>query len=311
MYGSFLTPGVKNLIVINVIVFLLQVITGRMDEYNSFMLSHFALNYAGIIENYQAWTVFTYMFLHGSFWHLFFNLLALFFFGCEIERTWGTRNFIKFYLMTGLGAGVFIFAYEALKGILLGAVPFNFTIGASGALFGVLLAYSLVFSERYITVLLFFVIPVTLKAKYLIVALLGITIVFSAFFVQNISHAGHIGGVVSGMLFFLFYRNHSLFSHPYKILRSWIVKPFQRHPRAIRPVSTYERTAKNKFSFKTLTKTKSSLPLDETIMDEHEIELKIDELLDIISQKGLKSLSKEEKEFLNRVSLLYRHKFPN
>ncbi len=312
---SYLTPGVKKLIGINIACFLLQLIGSYLSSSGAFVLDTFALSYWGIVNKFYAWTPFTYMFLHGSFLHLLFNMLALFFFGCEIEREWGSARFVRFYLLSGLGAGIIIFFSEALGAIISGSAPYNFTVGASGAIFGILLVYSLIYSERQLTILLFFVIPVTLKAKYLIVVLLGITLLFSAFFAQNISHIGHIGGVLSAMCLLFAYRKRAPFSYPYNKLKSWLSLPFKQQHRNFRSLSTYERTAKNKFSFRTFMRSgrvrKADLSLDETSMNEHEIEEKIDELLDVISKRGLKSLSANEKKFLNRVSLLYRHKFPN
>jgi membrane associated rhomboid family serine protease len=136
-----LTPAIKALMVANVAAFLVSMIVPAIT------LS-FGLLPADVIGSLQIWQPVTYMFLHGGVFHLLFNMLALWMFGVELERTWGSRFFMRFYFIVGIGA--------ALTTLLLSLMPLPFadqlydslTIGASGAVYGVLLAYGLYFPRR-------------------------------------------------------------------------------------------------------------------------------------------------------------------
>jgi len=146
------------------------------------------------------WQPFTYMWLHapvngGGFMHIGFNMLALWMFGSPIALLWGEKKFLRFYLLCGLGAGFIIVAWPALLA-LFGAAPSAYqipTVGASGAVFGVLLAYSLTWPDR--TIMLLFP-PIPIKAIYFIPFILVLGWLSGG----NISHTGHLGGVLAGWL---------------------------------------------------------------------------------------------------------------
>lgn len=182
-----MTPGVKNLLIANFAVFFLQILApGLMNPY------FWGLVPAFVFKKLFLWQLVTYMFLHGGFGHIFFNMFALWMFGLELERTWGTREFYKFYFLTGIAAG-------------LSTALFNWgsvipTIGASGAIYGILGAYALFFPDRY--VYLYFLFPI--KMKYLAV-ILGLLEFFSAYSQDGIAHVAHLGGLVVGY-FYLRYR---------------------------------------------------------------------------------------------------------
>jgi len=128
------------------------------------------------------------MFLHGGFGHIFFNMFALWMFGMELERTWGTREFIKYYFLTGIAAGVSSLLWNW-------GSPYP-TIGASGAVYGILAAYALFFPDRY--VYLYFLFPI--KMKYLALILGGIEFL-SMYQNDGIAHIAHLGGMVVGYFY--------------------------------------------------------------------------------------------------------------
>lgn len=189
---GMMTPGVKNLLLANIAVFLLQMLIPALVP-----VYLFGLVPALVISKLFIWQLVTYMFLHGGFGHIFFNMFALWMFGVELERTWGTKEFIKFYFLTGVAAGVSttIFSWGS-------AIP---TIGASGAIYGILAAYALFFPDRY--VYLYFLFPV--KMKYLAL-FLGILAFISSFHQgqSGIAHTAHLGGMVVGFFYLRYKYRH-------------------------------------------------------------------------------------------------------
>jgi len=140
------------------------------------------------------WQVFTYMFLHGSFLHLFFNMYALLLFGRSLEDRWGKNEFLMFYIFTGVGAGIITFCWNLFKN------PYIPTIGASGAIFGVMLAFGLEFPDTLL--LLFFLIPI--RAKYAALLFGGIELVMIVTgSMQGIGHFTHLAGLLFGYVYYL------------------------------------------------------------------------------------------------------------
>jgi len=181
--GGMLPPGIRLLIFANGAVFLLQ-----MAAYTP-ILASFGLSPAKV-ANGAIWQLFTYMFLHGGFFHILFNMFVLWMFGQDLEREWGTRAFVKYYLICGIGAGVV--TQIALWGQ---TIP---TIGASGAVFGILLAFGMAYPNRYIY--LWFLFPV--KAKYLVIGI-GLLELMSSinYTTDGIGHFTHLGGLAVGFLY--------------------------------------------------------------------------------------------------------------
>jgi membrane associated rhomboid family serine protease len=154
------------------------------------------LHPALVIHSFWIWQLATYMFLHGGIFHIVFNMLALWMFGAELERTWGTRYFLKFYFVTGIGAGMLT--------VLLSLLPFDFArqlqyqniIGASGAIYGLLLAYAMYFPERPILLIVFWV------PARLCVTILGAIAVFASLSdAGGVANATHLGGLLVGYLY--------------------------------------------------------------------------------------------------------------
>ena len=186
-YGG-VTPAVKKLLIANVAAFVFMILAqaggfGPMIE--SLKLTPYL-----VTRRFAVWQLVTYMFLHAGFFHILFNMFALWMFGCELERTWGTRRYLRYYFLTGIGAGMTV--------VLMSPSSMVATLGASGAIYGVLLAYGLLFPDR--PIFLYFLFPV--PAKYFVMILGGIaflsTLSASGGFV---SHVAHLGGMVFGFLY--------------------------------------------------------------------------------------------------------------
>src|SRR5947208_7369855 len=144
-----------------------------------------------------AWQVATYMFLHGGIFHIVFNMLALWMFGTELERTWGTRYFLKFYLVTGIGAGVLTVFFSLLPFGFARQLQYANVIGASGAIYGLLLAYAMYFPER--PIYMYFVFPIPAK---IFVAIMGaIAFLSSMSEAGGVANATHLGGLLVGYVF--------------------------------------------------------------------------------------------------------------
>jgi len=146
-----------------------------------------------VVSYLAVWQLVSYMFLHAGLAHLFFNMIGLWMFGAELERTWGTRKFLQFYFLCGAGAGVCVVLVDLLTGS-----PNIPTIGASGAIFGVLLAYGMLFPDNPIWV--WFLFPV--KAKWFV---LGLGVINFLYLVKSpgsgVSHVAHLGGMLIGYLY--------------------------------------------------------------------------------------------------------------
>lgn len=245
-----MTKGVKYLLIANVGIFLAQFLLGNK------LIYVFGLTPVLVKEGYL-WQVFTYMFLHGGFFHIFFNMFALFIFGQDIERAWGTKEFVKYYFITGTGAGVISFLLSFNS-----SVP---TIGASGAIFGLLVAFALMYPNRLIY--LYFLFPI--KAKYLVI-LFGILELFTSFRYtgDGIGHFAHLGGMLIGFLY---------------LKADWRIKSFFRFITNI--PARWKEKHRNKKREK-----------------DEELLRRVDQILDKINQIGYQNLTREEKKILEEAS---------
>lgn len=210
-------PITRNLLIINVIVYLVQLVA---EQRGYDMVSAFGLHFM-LADDFLPFQLVTYMFLHADFSHLFFNMFSLWMFGGIIERTMGFRRFLLYYFACGIGAGVCqeiwqlgqyyvegLNNYNLIKnsGFLMPMAEYlNYwtTIGASGACYGILLAFGMTFPNERIMLL---IPPIPLKAKYFVVGYAVIEL-FSAFFsTGNIAHFAHLGGMLFGLLLLLYWR---------------------------------------------------------------------------------------------------------
>ena len=188
-FGYGLTPAIKNLMIIMGIVFLLQEVVSRM------MVVYLGLLPGFVWYELYLWQLFTYIFLHGDIPHILFNLLALWMFGGELENLWGSKRFLFYFFFCGIGAGMITVLCTIILTPQYQLVP---VIGASGAIYGILLAFGWLFPNRPIYVYFLFPIP----AKYF-VAIFGFLefIYFSRGGGGGISHITHLGGLFFGFVY--------------------------------------------------------------------------------------------------------------
>ncbi len=184
-----LTPTVKNLIIINSGVFILQMFIPEVTAY----LSLYNVN-TPLFKPYQ---LFTYMFAHGGFVHLFFNMLMLAFTAPVLETFWGSNRFLQFYLITGVGAAVFSVIIDLITGGGAGAM-----LGASGAIYGVLMGFGMLFPNLEVMLL---IPPIPVKAKYLVFVLGGLTFIMDRS--GSVAHFAHLGGIVVAWILIKFWRS--------------------------------------------------------------------------------------------------------
>jgi membrane associated rhomboid family serine protease len=193
-FGPPHTPDViKYLLIANVAVFLAQKLVDPITSLFSAVPWLFW-------EHFFLWQPFTYMWLHApqNPFHLLFNMLALWMFGSALASVWGERRFLRFYLLSGVGAGLLIVTWPALLKLAgLGVSTYmSPTLGASGAVYATLLAYSLTWPDR--TIMLLFP-PIPIKAIWFIPFLFAMEMLFPA---GNVSHVGHLGGILAGWILF-------------------------------------------------------------------------------------------------------------
>jgi membrane associated rhomboid family serine protease len=149
-----------------------------------------------VIHKGWLWQLGTYMFLHAGPMHILFNMLALWMFGAELERMWGTREFLKFYFVTGVGAGVLTVVFSLLPFAFAQQLQYANVIGASGAIYGLLLAYAMYFPNRPILMIVFWV-----PAKWCVAILGAIALLTSLSDAGGVANATHLGGLLVGYLY--------------------------------------------------------------------------------------------------------------
>lgn len=186
--GGPLTPAVKTILIATVGAYAFQFLAGLLAHVRLDRL--FGLVPYDVTHHLYLWQLGTYLFLHGDIFHIGLNMLALWMFGTELESLWGTRRFTRFYFVTGIGA--------AICTTLVSWNSYIPTIGASGAIYGLLAAYGILFPER--TILLYFVLPI--KAKYFVL-ILGVITFWSSVTASGggVAHVAHLGGMIFGWLY--------------------------------------------------------------------------------------------------------------
>lgn len=282
---SFFPPVIKSLLIINVGVFLFFLFFGplRLGDLSleGLLLKGFALHPLG--SGFYPWQLLTYMFIHGGIFHLLLNLFALWMFGMEIEHIWGSKKFLRYYLFCGVG-GAFTNLFVAPAFGAGGP-----TVGASGAIYGILLAFALMFPDRYIFLFPFFV-PV--KSKYL-VAFFILLALFSGVTgtEQGVAHFAHLGGAAFGYIYLLVdWRRmpfEGILRRAYAAWRSAMDKRKAYTPERYREVKDAE------FYDIKEPREKTKEEIDQE---------KIDAILDKISVSGYQSLTDEEKRILFEAS---------
>ena len=181
------------LIIINIIVYFLSVLQPALFSYLS-------LNVINVIYKHAYWQFFTYMFTHGNFQHVFFNMLGLFFFGFSVEKAIGSKEFLLFYLLSGIFCGLVSFAayyLSALSGNIM--AYYNSLLGASGAIYAVLLAYAVIFPRNMIFI--FGILPLPAPILVIVYAVID----FGGQFIgsSNVAHLAHLSGFVFAWFYFI------------------------------------------------------------------------------------------------------------
>jgi membrane associated rhomboid family serine protease len=194
--GAFYIPGfpkgVKWLLISNVAIFILTFFAERVGV--SGPLIFLKLIPIAVVKDFFVWQLATYAFLHQGFGHIIWNMLALWMFGADIERIWGTRRFVQFYFFCAVGAGICVVIANYILPWGNPAIP---TIGSSGAIFGILIVYAMMFPDREL--LFGFVFPI--KVKYFVM-IVGAVAFLSSFGVNTgVSNFAHLGGLLFGYLF--------------------------------------------------------------------------------------------------------------
>jgi membrane associated rhomboid family serine protease len=185
-----LTPAIRLIVIANVVAFLASAV---VPDFNVLL----GLQPVAVLGHLSLWQLGTYMFLHGGIFHLLFNMLALWMFGVELERMWGTRYFARYYLTTGVGAAVLTVLLSLMPGTFGAQLYYSLTVGASGAVYGLLLAYGLYFPNRPIYMYMVFPIP----AKYFVLIMGAISLFSSLGESSGVAHTAHLGGLVVGYVY--------------------------------------------------------------------------------------------------------------
>jgi len=249
-------PAVKWLLIVNVALFL----GPRVLQFNLYTFHQlFGLVPARVFGNLFIWQPITYMFLHGGTWHILINMFILWMFGVELERTWGSKEFLKFYFIAGIGAGL----VNVLFSVFSRATWYIPIIGASGAIYGVLVAYAILFPNRLVYV--YFLIPV--KVKYLVIFLVVIEFL-STYRSDGVAHFAHLGGALFGYLYLRYNLRWKL--------RKWSVSDLVQRLREERMEKKREEGDK--------------------MMEE------VDSILDKINEVGYENLTRREKKILDKAS---------
>lgn len=202
-----MSPMVKKLIIVNVAIWIVfQTILEGLFFDKDYFSELFSMTPQYTIEHFWVWQPFTYMFLHSdSVMHVFFNMISLWFFGSELEYRWGSRSFLLYYLVCGIGAGIIYLLGVIAVGLFNGSEPMVYNIpvlGASGAVFGVFLAYGILFGDRVIY--FFGIFP--MKARIFIMIMGGIelvTLLNTGVGGGRVANLAHLGGIITGYLFLL------------------------------------------------------------------------------------------------------------
>ena len=254
---SLFTDAIKLIISINFLIFILQYFSGIEEK----LFTIFGIVPSKTFGELMLWQPFTYLFFHGGIWHVLINMFVLWMFGSELEKYWGKREFLRFFFVTGVGSGLVTVLFS-----LSSSTP---VVGASGAIYGVLLAYGLMFPNRL--VYLYFLIPI--KVKYLVI-LIGTIAFFSSLNpgYSNISHLTHLSGMIIGFV----YLHSNLSSNlNWNTINHFVIHRKNEIKRHYKDKKNEKREA---------------------------LKLKVDAVLDKINEKGYDSLSKSEREFLFTAS---------
>lgn len=318
-FGSTLFPPViKMLFIVNIAVFFfemlfLDIFTVGGKPLSAYFMRYFALQpfdwFSFLTPDegirFLPWQVVTYQFMHGGFWHIAFNLFALWMFGTELENLWGGKRFLSYYLLSGIGAGI---AQLIVPYVIPGYASAP-TVGASGAIYGILVAFAMTFPNRPIIMFPFFI---PIPAKYFVMIFAVIEMISGVSGQDGVAHFAHLGGAMAGFLLMKYGESSGIFAKVEKLFGSLGNSPgsgFSGMGRKQKKENVFkvhwqtkkeepQRSRYDKPDNYPPQQTKSRFSIDgEEISQE-----KIDSILDKISEKGYKNLSEREKYILNELS---------
>ena len=304
-------PITKNLLIINAIAFLAAIVL----ESSGINLNDWGGLHFFLANHFHFYQFLTYQFLHGSFTHLFFNMFALWMFGVVMEQVWGPRKFLIYYIICGIGAGLaqevaqfFDFymrlsAQDSSLGLLdvftigthLGDQLNGWsTIGASGAVYGILLAFGMTFPEDRIFI---FPLPVPIKAKWFVIFYAAVEIFWAiSSNGDGIAHTAHLGGMLFGFFLIRYWQKHPSIDYDLNRGHQFFDKMRQN----------FEQRKSQRNNTQTNNKYTSSSNVRETDMEynarKQQRQAEIDRILDKIHASGYDSLTKEEKKRLFEAS---------
>ena len=298
----------KNLLIVNVVAFLASYIFGKDASGEAILNNWFGLHFF-VASDFQFYQLFTYMFMHGGFEHIIFNMFALWMFGCVVERVWGPKKFLFYYIVCGIGAGLFQEAAQYVTYVVKDLAAYDYvnlggsrismneylnqwtTVGASGAIYGILLAFGMIFPNERIFI---FPLPVPIKAKYFVLGYavieLGYSVLSSG---DGVAHIAHLGGMVFGFFLIRYWRKQldggyrgKASSDAFDRLKGM----FGGRNRGGRQQFTYTRN--EDYSSQAYQQDAECTPNQKVSQAE------IDRILDKIRKSGYDSLTKEEKQTL-------------
>lgn len=235
----------------------------------------FALSAVGL-EHHFYWQLLTFQFMHGGIWHLLLNCFAIYMFGRAVEETLGRRSFLVLYFASGVIGGLF----QVLAALLVPSQFSGAVVGASAGAFGLTAAFAVLYPNRPLTLLLLFVLPITMRAKYLLL-ISGLLAVFGLVFrSDNVAHAAHLGGMLTGIVF-VRWAGHWRWPQ--------IRQPFRRRARPAL-VSAHGQEVPLRRS--------SRAGMDEDLSPDEFLSREVDPILDKISAHGIHSLTEREHKIL-------------
>ena len=298
----------KNLLIVNVVAFLVCYLFGK-DASGNFMLNDILGLHFFMASDFHVYQLITYMFMHGGFEHIIFNMFALWMFGCVVERVWGAKKFLFYYMACGVGAGLFQEAAQYVSYLYNDFSAYQFivdangtrlpmgdylnlwtTVGASGAIYAILLAFGMIYPNERIFI---FPLPVPIKAKYFVIGYAAIEL-FSALATRGdgVAHIAHLGGMVFGFFMIRYWRkqmeggyHNSSTQDAFDKVRNM----FGGRNKYTKQHFDYTRNENYTTDFQ---------PTDQDEQRKKANQVEIDRILDKIRKSGYDSLSKEEKQTL-------------
>ncbi|MBW7996227.1 MAG: rhomboid family intramembrane serine protease [Candidatus Glassbacteria bacterium] len=267
-FGGSLTPFVKYVLIISTASFLIGKLF--LAAGSAFWIRTFGLTPTMVTGYFTIWQFTTYIFMHDGLWHLLFNMFALWMFGGELERNWGSREFGAFFLLIGTVVGLLYAVFASGLPLIIDAgSPGQVLIGSSGAIFGVLAAYGMCFPNRQVLFMLIFPIP----AKYFVLLLAGIELYLMPF-QSNVSHFAHLSGMLIAYIY---------------LKKDWSLSTISD--------KFYERRRRKRIRL-----------VEQRQEHEEQGREEVDRVLDKISCSGIESLSKRERKILESASRKGRRK---